>query len=277
MLRDTYLTIRDILSQAEIEAPENEARMLIEAVTGMSKASQIANSDLAIEQKQEQKLLRMAKRRAKREPLQYILKKWSFMGIELSVGKGVLIPRDDTEVLVNLCLDYLRDIKNPTVIDLCAGSGAIGLALDKYANAAVSAVESSNEANEYLMKNVLHTNVKIYPCDVLTYENHSNDRVIDLIVSNPPYIKSDEIKNLQPEVGYEPRMALDGGDDGLVFYREIIKRWTHLLKKGGALAFELGEGQAEYVRALMEEKGFVDIKTALDLGGSERAIIGIFP
>lgn len=277
MLRDTYLTLRDILSQAEIEAPESEARLLIESVTGLNKASQIANSDLIIENKQEQKLLRMAKKRAQHVPLQYILGSWSFMGIELSVGEGVLIPRDDTEVLVNLCLDYLKDIKYPSVIDLCAGSGAIGLALDKYANAKVLAVELSEKALKYLTKNVLDTNVKIYPCDVLTYKNNSQNRVIDLIVSNPPYIKTEEIKNLQPEVGYEPEMALDGGKDGLVFYREIVKRWTHQLKKGGALAFELGEGQAEYVRRLMEQNGFVNIKTALDLGGAERAIIGILP
>ncbi len=277
MLKDTYLALRDILSRAEIEAPEAEARILIESVTGLNKASQIANSDLAIERNKEQKLVRMAKKRAERVPLQYILGSWSFMGIELLVGEGVLIPRDDTEVLVNLCLDYLKDIKFPQVIDLCAGSGAIALALDKYANAEVLAVELSEKANHYLMKNVLDTNVKIYPCDVLTYENNSKTRSIDLIVSNPPYIKSEEIKTLQPEVGYEPKMALDGGADGLVFYREIIRRWTHFLKKGGALAFELGEGQADYVCSLMKKKGFVNIRTALDLGGTERAIIGILP
>ena len=271
MLKDTYIKLRDILAQAEIESPELEARLIIENVTGMSRASQIANAESEINGGQ--KMLEMAQKRAKRIPLQYILGSWSFMGFELKVGEGVLIPRDDTEVLVNLCLDHLKDVKCPKALDLCAGSGAISVALNKLGNADVTAVELSDKALNFLLENIEGASVKAIKGDVLECYN-SFTEYYDLIASNPPYIKSGEIKTLQTEVGYEPAMALDGGADGLDFYRAIVKNWTPRLKKGGAMAFELGESQAEYVGNLLADNGYINIKTALDLGGTERAIIG---
>ncbi len=271
MLKDTYLKLREILAQADIESPEYESRLIIENVTGMSRASQIANAEAEI--KDEEKMLQMAQKRAKHIPLQYILGSWSFMGFELKVGEGVLIPRDDTEVLVNLCLEYLKDIPNPKAIDLCAGSGAISLALSKLGNADVTAVELSDKAYNFLLENIKNTDIKPFKGDVLECYN-SFAEYYNLIASNPPYIKTGELKTLQTEVGYEPKMALDGGADGLDFYRAIIKNWTPRLKKGGAMAFELGEGQAAPVAEMLEQYGYKSIKTALDLGGTERAIIG---
>ena len=277
MLKDLYLKLRGILSEAEIEAPELEARLLIEGVTGMNRASQIANSNSEISGEIQEKLISMAQKRAEHLPLQYILGKWSFMGFEFKVGEGVLIPRDDTEVLVGLCLDYLKASDGKTALDLCAGSGAISVALDKLANADVTAVELSDKAYNFLLENIKGTNIKPHKGDIFECYRDFEAKSFDLIASNPPYIKTAEIEALQTEVGYEPKTALDGGADGLDFYRAIARRWTPLLKSGGAMAFELGEGQAEYVGGLMADHGYINIKTAKDLGGTDRAIIGILP
>ena len=275
MLKDTYIKLRDILARAGIESPGLEARLLIESATGMSRAAQIACADKELDC--EQALLELAEKRAKRYPLQYILGSWSFMGIELKVGEGVLIPRDDTEVLVDLCLGYLKDVESPRAVDLCAGSGAIGIALNRLANASVTAVELSDRAYYFLLQNIKNTDITPLKGDVTECYNSFKEEYFDLIVSNPPYIKTNELKTLQPEVGFEPETALDGGADGLVFYREITRLWTPLLKRGGAMAFELGEGQAEPVAAMLERHGYSDIKTALDLGGTKRAIIAVKP
>ena len=277
MLKDLYLKLRGILSEAEIEAPELEARLLIEGVTGMNRASQIANSNSEISGEIQEKLISMAQKRAEHLPLQYILGKWSFMGFEFKVGEGVLIPRDDTEVLVGLCLDYLKNSNGKTALDLCAGSGVVSVALDKLANADVTAVELSDKAYNFLLENIKGTNIKPHKGDIFECYRDFEAKSFDLIASNPPYIKTDEIETLQTEVGYEPKTALDGGADGLDFYRAIARRWTPLLKSGGAMAFELGEGQAEYVGGLMADHGYINIKTAKDLGGTDRAIIGILP
>ena len=277
MLKDLYLKLRGILSEAEIEAPELEARLLIEGATGMNRASQIANSNIKISAELEKMLFDMAQRRAQHVPLQYILGKWSFMGFEFKVGEGVLIPRDDTEVLVGLCLDYLKASDGKTALDLCAGSGAVSVALDKLANADVTAVELSDKAYNFLLENIKGTNIKPHKGDIFECYRDFEAKSFDLIASNPPYIKTDEIETIQTEVGYEPKTALDGGADGLEFYRAIARRWTPLLKSGGAMAFELGEGQAEYVGGLMADHGYINIKTAKDLGGTDRAIIGILP
>ena len=277
MLKDLYLKLRGILSEAEIEAPELEARLLIEGVTGMNRASQIANSNSEISGEIQEKLISMAQKRAEHLPLQYILGKWSFMGFEFKVGEGVLIPRDDTEVLVGLCLDYLKASDSKTALDLCAGSGAVSVVLDKLANADVTAVELSDKAYNFLLENIKDTNIKPHKGDIFECYRDFEAKSFDLIASNPPYIKTDEIEALQTEVGYEPKTALDGGADGLDFYRAIARRWTPLLKSGGAMAFELGEGQAEYVGGIMADHGYINIKTAKDLGGTDRAIIGILP
>ena len=277
MLKDLYLKLRGILSEAEIEAPELEARLLIEGVTGMNRASQIANSNSEISGEIQEKLISMAQKRAEHLPLQYILGKWNFMGFEFKVGEGVLIPRDDTEVLVGLCLDYLKNSNGKTALDLCAGSGAVSVVLDKLANADVTAVELSDKAYNFLLENIKDTNIKPHKGDIFECCRDFEAKSFDLIASNPPYIKTDEIEALQTEVGYEPKTALDGGADGLDFYRAIARRWTPLLKSGGAMAFELGEGQAEYVGGLMADHGYINIKTAKDLGGTDRAIIGILP
>ena len=272
MLKDSYLACRDALEHGGIENAAFEAQCMLERLTGFGRASLLAHGGDAFDRQDE--LDEMISRRLRREPLQYILGSWSFCGIELEVGDGVLIPRDDTEVVLNLCLDFLNNKKGAKCADLCSGSGAIALALERFAGADVTAVELSEKAFYFLNKNITGSNIIALKDDVLTCHRRFADNSFDLIVSNPPYIPTRELPSLQTEVRFEPPMALDGGEDGLNFYRAIVRDWSRKLKTGGALAFELGENQAEAVKTMMEAAGFGNIRTATDFGGTHRAIIG---
>ena len=277
MLRDCYSACRGALQNGGIEAPDFEALCLLEHVTGYGRSGLIAHGDAPVPEEQKALLHELTQKRLTHYPLQYLLGEWSFMGFPLSVGEGVLIPRDDTEVCTGLCLEHLKGKPNAVAIDLCSGSGAIAIALEKLGHTAVTAVELSEQAFSFLTKNI-HTNncrVKAVRGDVFSCHTQFPDNHFDLIVSNPPYIRRDELPSLQAEVQFEPAMALDGGADGYRFYTTILQNWSRKLKAGGALVFELGEGQAAQVGALMCEQGFADIRTEQDLGGCERAIIGI--
>ncbi len=215
------------------------------------------------------------KRRLSGEPLQYILGEWDFYGITLKVGDGVLIPRADTETVVETAIDLLKQTQNPTAFDLCAGSGCIGIALAKHAKANVKFFEKSEKALGYLSFNVesTKTNGEIIVCDVLDEPQQGLPNA-DLIISNPPYIKSSVIPNLQKEVSFEPNMALDGGEDGLIFYRAIAKKWKKKLKKGGYLVFEIGFDQMEEVTEILQNEGYSEITAKKDLCGNYRVVHG---
>ncbi len=274
--KQAYKKVCASLKTAGIESPEFEAQCLIKKVLGLDRTSLIVHGDSKVDDIKSNKLDELVKRRINREPLQYILGKWSFCGFEFEVGEGVLIPRDDTEVVLNLCLDFLKNRQSKKVLDLCAGSGAISVAVEKLANADVTGIELSDKAFEYFLKNIKLNNSSVKPVkgDILKCYKDFYDNEFDLIVSNPPYIRSGDIPFLQTEVRKEPAMALDGGADGFDFYRAIIEYWYTKLKNGGALAFELGENQAEPVKTLMKSKGFKNITVMNDLGGVQRAIIG---
>lgn len=274
--KQAYKKVCASLKTAGIESPEFEAQCLIKKVLGLDRTSLIVHGDSKVDDIKSNKLDELVKRRINREPLQYILGKWSFCGFEFEVGEGVLIPRDDTEVVLNLCLDFLKNRQSKKVLDLCAGSGAISVAVEKLANADVTGIELSDKAFEYFLKNINLNNSSVKPVkgDILKCYKDFYDNEFDLIVSNPPYIRSGDIPSLQIEVRKEPAMALDGGADGFDFYRAIIEYWYTKLKNGGALAFELGENQAEPVKTLMKSKGFKNITVMNDLGGVQRAIIG---
>lgn len=275
-VREAYTKCKEILADSKTEDETFEALCIFEKVTGFDRLGIISHGNEQITEEKLSELLCLVKRRCKHEPLQYILESWSFCGFDFCVGKGVLIPRDDTEVVVNLCLDYLKNSNSKNVLDLCAGSGAISVALEKIAGAEVTALELSDDAFKFLEKNIKLNNskVKAVKGDVFTAYCDFEDNSFDLIVSNPPYIKSDDIQTLQAEVQQEPRLALDGGKSGYDFYEAIIKNWSAKLRHGSALAFELGENQSEYVSNLMKSHGFKNIRTSLDLGGVQRAIIG---
>ena len=274
---EAYRKTKGILTEAGFEAPAFEALCLTEQVFGFNRLALITKGEETVASKEKLAVLaELTEKRLNHEPLQYLLGKWSFMGIDLLVGEGVLVPRDDTEVVTSLCIDYLSCKESPNVIDLCAGSGAISLALEKYANCKVTAVELSDKAFSYLTQNIKLNNSAVNALNGDIFECHKDiaDNSLDLIVSNPPYIKTADIASLQKEVQHEPAMALDGGESGLDFYRRIVPLWKSKLKAGGALAFELGEGQYDEVSRILADNGFGGITESIDFGGIQRAIIG---
>lgn len=275
-VNEIYQSGLKLLEENNIENSKFEAQSLLQKAFSLDRVGFITHKTDKADENCSQNFLNFIEKRISGEPLQYILGEWSFMGFDFKVGRGVLIPRDDTEVVVNLCIDFLKNRTDKKTVDLCSGSGAIAVALDKISGAEVTAVEIDETAFSYLETNVKENNSSVKPvmADALKICDTFVDGELDLIVSNPPYIKSADIATLQKEVQLEPRLALDGGEDGYDFYREIVSRWSRKLKKGGALAFELGENQADAVKALMTEQGFSDFKISLDFGGVQRAIIG---
>lgn len=275
-VNEIYQSGLKLLENNNIENSKFEAQSLLQKAFLLDRVGFIIHKTDKADENCSHNFLKFIEKRISGEPLQYILGEWSFMGFDFKVGRGVLIPRDDTEVVVNLCIDFLKNRTDKKTVDLCSGSGAIAVALDKISGAKVTAVEIDETAFSYLETNVKENNSSVKPvmADALKICDTFADGGLDLIVSNPPYIKSADIETLQKEVQLEPRLALDGGEDGCDFYREIVNRWSRKLKKGGALAFELGEGQADAVKALMTEQCFSDFKISLDFGGVQRAIIG---
>ena len=180
-------------------------------------------------------------------PLQYVIGKWDFYESEFYVGAGVLIPRPETEELVQKAIDYISSLNKCTVYDLCSGSGCIGLSIaKKCSNSFVYLIEKSEEALTYLEKNAKDIkNVKVIKGDITDIGAFNNLKMSDVIISNPPYIKSEDLLNLQTEVKKEPSMALDGGKDGLDFYRIINDNWNDKLKEHGKLFLEIGEDQGK--------------------------------
>ena len=218
------------------------------------------------------------KKRREGYPLQYIIGKWSFMGNDFIVGEGVLIPRDDTEVAVNECFSAVKNIRRAKILDLCSGSGIIAVTLAKLLpDAEITALELEDRAFGFLEKNILLNkadNVRALKGDIFRAFSCIEDKSFDAIISNPPYIKRGEISALQKEVGFEPVSALDGGEDGLDFYRCIAENWLSKLKNGGSITLEIGEEQAEDVTGLLSEKCISDIRTVKDIQGLDRVIFG---
>ncbi len=257
--------IAKTLREAGLEAARFEATQIVEFLLGDG-GSVTAETERQAEE--------LVNRRLEREPLQYILGEWEFCGLPFCVGKGVLIPRPDTETVVETAIKLLKGKQNPTVFDLCAGSGCIGITLAHYTDANVKLFEKSVDALQFIFKNIKLNGVEaeVYECDVL--DEPPLLELADLIISNPPYIKSEVIETLEPEVKCEPIMALDGGEDGLIFYRHISKAWKKSLCKGGWLVFEIGFDQAESVTKIMQDEGFCDVKVIKDLGGNNRVVLG---
>lgn len=209
------------------------------------------------------------------EPLQYVLGEWEFMGLSFAVGKGVLIPRPETEQLCELALSYLAQVKNPVCFDLCAGTGCIGITVAKLRpDAKVFLFEKSPEAIAYCKQNIcLHQleNVSLIPWDI--FQKYDPPCMADAILSNPPYIETGLLPRLQVQVRREPAMALDGGQDGLMFYRAINECWLDWLKPSGLLAVEHGEGQSGAIMDLFAPK-LSNLTTHRDLAGFDRLVSG---
>lgn len=239
---------RETLVGSGIENGDNEARWLLENDLKINSARLITDSDESVTDDTARLYRAHIEQRASGKPLQYIFGSWDFYGRDFEVGDGVLIPRVETEALVDYALDFLKDILNPVVIDLCSGTGCIGLtvALER-PDSRVVLVEKYRGAIEYLRKNrqkLGAENTVIIEADVLKPDELTLPKA-DLLLSNPPYVKKDEIPLLQKELQYEPITALDGGEDGLVFYRAI----DSLRKRLGNIptAVECGDTQADEI------------------------------
>lgn len=277
-VRELFLTVSEKLKCGGVEAYEAEARFMIYDTLKLTATDFFLKSDNDVDGDDAQKLMHMCDRRLKGEPLQYILGKWDFMGSSFKVGPGVLIPRPETEELCEMIIHHLKDKKDAVVYDLCAGSGCIGLTLKRECpDIDLYLVEKSGQALKYLMDNATdvckNTFLTIVKGDVLQYEMFELYPPADVIVSNPPYIRSAEVPLLQKEVTFEPAMALDGGDDGLVFYRYIISRWSDKLKQDGEIFFEIGEEQGEDVGKLFKNIGF-DSRVIKDYNNHDRIVRG---
>ena len=309
--RDALRQVEQRLTAAGCPDADFDAAELLRLVLGVD--ARLAFAPLTAEQAA--RLEELTARRADREPLQYLCGSWPFLDFELAVGPGVLCPRADTEVVAETAAGLLKEVPHPKVLDLCAGTGCLGLGVKRFCPAAqVTCVEKSPEAFVYLEKNArcaltgqgrqtenvlepsaleqadaptfdwgpalnaLRANQKpayaVQPvqADLFTYWETLPEGQLELIVSNPPYLTAAEMEQLQPEVAQEPAMALEAGEDGLVFYRALAQHYKNALCPGGALVLEIGWQQREAVTALLAEYGWADIRCIQDFGGNDRCV-----
>ena len=267
------------LQAAGIEEAALDARLLLEAVCGTDRNDLLVHGEQPVAPEAEEKYLNWIRQRAEHIPLQQLTGEQGFMGLTFSVNEHVLIPRQDTEILVEEVLKELHD--GMRVLDMCTGSGCILLSLLHYSNDCEGlGVDLSAEALEVAGRNVLK---------VLTPEKAEHAHFLqsdlfekvegkfELIVSNPPYIASAEVEKLMPEVrDHEPRMALDGTEDGLYFYRRIIEEAGKHLVSSGMLFFEIGYDQGQAVSELMRTEGYCDVQVVQDYAGLDRVVFGTY-
>ena len=272
------MTYQELYRYAKDAVSVSEARCIFEELLGIDRMALVEKGSLKAGKDERMLIEEAVKKRREGYPLQYIIGKWSFMGNDFIVGEGVLIPRDDTEVAVNECFSAVKNIRRAKILDLCSGSGIIAVTLAKLLpDAEITALELEDRAFGFLEKNILLNkadNVRVLKGDIFRAFSCIEDKSFDAIISNPPYIKRGEISALQKEVGFEPVSALDGGEDGLDFYRCIAENWLSKLKNGGSITLEIGEEQAEDVTGLLSEKGISDIRTVKDIQGLDRVIFG---
>lgn len=265
------------LEENGIEAPDFEALQMLQSL-GYSKIRILEGRGVLTQQQQEQ-LRQLASRRLEGEPLQYLLGEWEFYGLTLKVGPGVLIPRPDTETLVEAGLSYLKGRTGCRVLDLCAGTGCVGLAVERSAKniSALYALEKEEAAFFYLKENLAAYESRIMPLHQDGLAPGPEADRLDLILCNPPYLTGEDMESLQTEVRYEPPSALDGGEDGLDFYRRLTAVWKHRLNPGGLLAYEIGMGQQEDVTQILRQEGLEQIHWKEDLSGIVRVVAGRKP
>ncbi|MCH5280762.1 MAG: peptide chain release factor N(5)-glutamine methyltransferase [Lachnospiraceae bacterium] len=271
------------LKEAGIKEAELDARLLLEYVCHTDRNTLLAHPEHPVTEEEIDSYVNYLAEREKRVPLQHIVGYQEFMGLELYVNQHVLIPRQDTENLVEEVMPHVHD--GMKILDLCTGSGCILISLLQYSNDCIGVgTDISKEALEVAAKNgeailkekegKVYEQLRFVESDLFSNLPHEK---FDLIVSNPPYIKTSVIDTLEPEVAsFEPHLALDGGRDGLDFYRRIAKEAGSFLIRGGMLFLEIGYDQGEAVAGLLKEAGFVDIEIRKDYGGLDRVVFGTF-
>lgn len=275
-----FLDTRTRLRKAGVDNAQLEAREIVCYAADKSREQLYRDMSLYVSAELERRVDELVQRRLAGEPVAYIIGEWEFYGLPMDVSHDVLIPRMDTEVLAERGILKARESgEGARVLDLCAGSGCVGLAVA--ANAPLCRVvlgELSEGALRVCKQNVRRNelNARVTCLSVNAMEPPSSTLWdFDVIVCNPPYIPTGDIENLDVSVrDYEPHMALDGGEDGLDFYRFIASKWKSALRLGGTLIFEVGIGQAPQVEEILAENGFEDIKTTADTQGIWRVVEG---
>ncbi|MBN1776589.1 MAG: peptide chain release factor N(5)-glutamine methyltransferase [Clostridiales bacterium] len=257
----------------QVPDPRIDAELLLCSVTGMERFELSLNPARELTDAQELRYRAALRQRAERKPLQYILGTQDFYGCELRVDENVLIPRPETESLCEQALRCMEGIRNSRVADVCTGSGAIAIAIKKNrSDAQVWATERSEDALRVAKENAERNAAEIafLQGDLL---KPLNGMTFDIILSNPPYVKTADLDALQPEVRREPRMALDGGEDGLTFYRRFATEAPEYLKPNGRILLELGDGQAEAVSDIFAaSRRFDGVRIHTDLFGKQRVL-----
>lgn len=267
------------LQAAGIEEAILDARLLLEAVCGTDRNDLLVHGEQPVAPQAEEKYLKWIRQRAEHIPLQQLTGEQDFMGLTFSVNEHVLIPRQDTEILVEEVLKELHD--GMRVLDMCTGSGCILLSLMHYSNDCEGlGVDLSAEALEVAERNVLKVLTPEKAEHAHFLQSNLFEKVegkFEIIVSNPPYIASAEVEKLMPEVrDHEPRMALDGTEDGLHFYRRIIKEAGKHLVSSGMLFFEIGYDQGQAVSELMRTQGYREVQVVQDYAGLDRVVLGTY-
>ena len=276
---DLYMDLRQELRRAGIEAATLEAREIVCFASGKTAEQFLRDGRLYASENVVREVETLKQRHLAGEPVAYLIGEWEFYGLPLDISDAVLIPRVDTEVLAGQAMEYINTLEKARVLDLCAGSGCVGLAIaSRCKGAHVTLGELSSDALKICRQNIRRTGLSGRVVPVSVDALGKPDRSIgeyDCIVSNPPYIPSADIEGLDVSVkDYEPLLALDGGDDGLDFYRSISEKWRSVLAKNGRLYFEVGIGQADDVVRIMRNAGFGDIEIVKDTLGINRVVYG---
>ena len=271
------------LKDRDFSNPMLEARLILAKLLNVDKSYIYAYGEKEVPEEIGDKFIMMIKQRSKGYPFQYLMNEKEFMGLDFYIEEGVLVPRPDTEILVEYVIDYINEKykdKNIKVLDLGIGSGAISLSIaNRFPSILVYGVDIDDtpiKVSNINKKRFNLSNVEFLKGDMFEpIEKIGMKKGFRIIASNPPYIPKDEIEKLQDEVKiYEPRLALDGGDDGLRFYREITSKSREYLVENGLLIYEIGFNQGNDVKSILIREGFKDIKILKDLQGLDRVILG---
>ncbi|WP_035767842.1 peptide chain release factor N(5)-glutamine methyltransferase [Butyrivibrio sp. NC2002] len=274
---DIYNEGAEKLKAAGVNEAALDARLLLEFVCDTDHNTLLVHGDMEVEDEKKERYFECIDKRSERIPVAYITNSCEFMGLDFYVTGDVLIPNQDTETLTEEALRYIHD--GMRIMDLCTGSGCIGLSLLRYSNDThVVATDISDAALEVAKRNADNLGVsdRFMPVKTDIFPEKEDEK-FDIIVSNPPYIRTSVIDTLEPEVKkYEPYIALDGSEDGLVFYKKIVPGARDYLYKSGYLFLEIGYDQGEDVRKLMEDNGYKDVQIIKDLGGNDRVVLGCY-
>jgi protein-(glutamine-N5) methyltransferase, release factor-specific len=273
-LREVYTEGKNRLQKAGVQSYEFDARQLLFFVFSIDANQYLLNQSMPFGEEEEKKVnsyFEAIQKRSEKIPLQYITGEQNFCGLDFYVNENVLIPRLDTEILVEKILEY--EEPGQRVMDMCTGSGCIAITLQKLGGFQVMAVDISEEALTLARKNAQRNQAQVTFFQSNMFEQLSNTSKVEVIVSNPPYIESKVVDELDDEVKkYEPRLALDGMEDGLHFYRILAREGKRFLNEGGRLYVEIGFDQAEAVKEIFGAQGFLDIQVYKDLAGLDRVV-----